>query len=106
MAIKKISGNRFTTYNKERRAFKGLRAKRGILRCLGFYSLTGSEDYEDVHYNILLEYAEMNLHEFFKAYDPPQLAAEIYSQWKEFCQVAYAIETLHGFDYEGSVWSG
>ena len=77
-----------------------------MLRCLGFYSFTNSVRDYDEHYNMLLEYAEMSLHDFFRNFDPPQLAEEIYSQWKAFCQIAKGIETLHGFDYEGAKWLG
>lgn len=48
----------------------------------------------------------MNLHEFFQAADPPQLAEEILSQWESFCKIAKAIETLHDFNYKGANWSG
>lgn len=106
LAIKRLSGSRLRTYNQERRAFKGIRDKQGMLRCLGFYSFTDNEHDEDEHYNILLEYAELNLHEFFKDFHPPQLAKDIYSQWKDFCRIAEAIETLHGFDFDETRWSG
>lgn len=57
-------------------------------------------------YNILLEPADENMHEFFASFGPPQLSSEIYSEWDEICKIAAAIETLHNFDYEGSPWSG
>ncbi|KAG9563592.1 hypothetical protein KCU71_g3702, partial [Aureobasidium melanogenum] len=104
LAIKTISETRWNEYSQERRAFKGIDDKRGMLRCLGSYNSIDERGHK--YYNILLEFADMNLHDFFMALDPPQLAEEVCSQWAEFCQIAAAIETLHHFDYEGSEWSG
>jgi len=77
-----------------------------MLRCLGFYNFTDRAHDQNKHYNILLEFARMNLHQFFMEMDPPQLAGEILSQWKSFCHIAQAIETLHGFEYDGAQWLG
>lgn len=106
LAIKRLRGSRLKIYNQERRAFKGIRDKPGMLRCLGFYSFAGNEHDGDEKNNILLEYADLNLHEFFTGSHPPQLAEEIYSQWKDFCRIAEAIETLHAFEYDEARWSG
>jgi hypothetical protein len=111
LAIKRLSVNNLTPYDQEKRAFDGIRDKQGILRCLGFYSFTDykrtrDEPVEDKQYNILLEYADMNLHELFTKCQPPQLAEDIYSQWVAFCRVAEAIENFHDFNYEGAKWSG
>lgn len=106
LAIKEMIGNRLTTYSQERRALRGIRNKQGMLRCLGFYNCLDKNDPPKTHYSILLEFAETNLHDFFQNEDTPQLAEEIISQWEKFCHIAQAIETLHGFEYDGARWLG
>ncbi|KAH0271672.1 hypothetical protein KCU91_g7231, partial [Aureobasidium melanogenum] len=104
LAINRISDTRWNEYIQERRAFKGIRDKKGILRCLGSYNFVDNQG--KTHYNILLEFADLNLHEFFMDFDPPQLAEEVNSQWAELCEIASAIETLHNFEYDGARWLG
>lgn len=56
-----------------------------------------SDGNRETTYNILLEYGEFDLDEFFgeQHRQPPILGSEIVSFWKSFFKVADAISTLH-----------
>ena len=67
-----------------------------MIRCLGDYTY-GEEDQKT--YNILLEYGEADLDEYFSTTPPPALASEIIAFWEDLFKVAEAVRDLHSFEF-------
>jgi len=90
-----------------------------MVKYLGDYSHTGHREANlpesiTTTHNILLEYGEMDLQEYFLAFSPPILNAEVKTFWKNMLEVAQALEGIHNLktkkyetvqEYHGSVWS-
>lgn len=80
-------------------AFRALEGHNGIIRYLGCYS---QHDFltQKNSFNILLEYGEQDLDEFF--FDdtrlPPVLPNEVLGFWKDLFEVATAVKDIHRFD--------
>lgn len=49
-------------------------------------------------YNILLEYGDMDLDEFFAERLPPVLQTEVEAFWKDLFEVADAVERIHNLE--------
>ena len=94
----------------ERDAFHGLRNHEGMVRYLADYGhkeirrpqnsteagiIGEREETIKTTYNILLEYGESDLDEFFAARLPPVLETEVEAFWKALFEVADAIEGIH-----------
>jgi hypothetical protein len=45
--------------------------------------------------NILLEYGELDLDEYFAEYSPPVLQTEIEDFWKRLFEIAHAVDAIH-----------
>ena len=67
-----------------------------MIRCLGDYTY-GDQDQKT--YNILLEYGEVDLDEYFVATPPPALAPDIVVFWEDLFKVAEAVRDLHSFKF-------
>ena len=52
-------------------------------------------------YNILLEYAEMDLEEYFRNFHPPFLPNEVRGFWQELINVVAALEKIHDWKPPG-----
>lgn len=109
-ALKEYKEGNRALYINERNAFLGLQEHEGMVRYLAEYSheqnnsspsspLTAMSDDSDggttTTHNILLEYGEMDLDEFFIMRKPPVLQTEIESFWKGLFEVADAVEGIH-----------
>jgi hypothetical protein len=94
----------------EKMAFDGLRQHEGMVRYLGDYGLrqavpatnppeppsTGPrEEVIKYTYNILLEFCDLDLDEFFYYRLPPLLEIEVEGFWTALLDVADAIEGIH-----------
>ncbi|KAI1335788.1 hypothetical protein F5Y15DRAFT_222823 [Xylariaceae sp. FL0016] len=94
----------FTFFRFEKEAHHALRGKSGMIQYLGWYELDERLENDEVvrTYNILLEYGEEDLDEFFASprNSPPILNAETVKFWEELAKVAKALEQLHNLDIE------
>jgi hypothetical protein len=84
-------------------AFSGIQGKEGMVQYLGHYSL--NEDPNDgcsPSHNILLEYGEHDLEEFFASpiSYPPVRTPEIIGFWRSLFKVAEALKRIHILDHE------
>ena len=88
-------------------AFLALRGVQGMVQCICSYSLlapqvaltangTGNafSQTQNTH-NILLEFGELDLDEFFAESDPPAHPLEITGFWERFFKLAQALNKLH-----------
>jgi hypothetical protein len=93
----------------ERDAFLGLKHHQGMVRCLGDYghkeiqqtlnsSETGGKDVCKDTYNILLEFGECDLDEYFTLILPPVFDIEIKAFWKALFEVADALDGIHNLE--------
>jgi len=104
--VKSFSEGQRGTYDNEVEAFTGLRDKPGMVRSFGCYRQADDKNRGHGTCNILLEYGNVDLGEFFVSYDAPQRLAEIYLNWKSLCEVAKAIETIHELSYQEENYYG
>lgn len=65
---------------------------RGMIQCFGKYRHGNGES---ATHNILLEYGEQDLDEFFDDHYPPVVAVEVIAFWKELVRVADALDRVH-----------
>lgn len=96
-------------FNSEKEAFQCLGTQKGIVQYLGAYSFdsrpappgeSGSGKYRT--YNILLEYGQFDLDEYFadKGSYPPVRATEIRLFWTSLFEVADALCRLHNHEHK------
>jgi hypothetical protein len=91
-------------------AFLSLRGKKGMVQYLGEYGhkeihapskgpqIITPDMHQDVlrtTYNILLEYGESDLEEYFADTNPPYLQPEVEAFWKGLFAVADAVQGIH-----------
>lgn len=62
-----------------------------MIRCFGKYQQLGTS----ATHNILLEYGEQDLDEFFDDHYPPLLTVEVIAFWEELIRVADALDRVH-----------
>ena len=78
-------------YNNEKQAFDGLRQHTGVVQCLADFTHKETRN----TYNILLEFGELDLDEFFAERLPPAFQVETEAFWKDLFEVADALEGIH-----------
>ena len=85
-------------YDNEIIAYQALEGHDGVIRYLGDYRHRDHSTGK-LTYNILLEFGELDLDEFF--FDPirlpPVLPNEVQGFWKELFEVAAAVKDIHTF---------
>jgi hypothetical protein len=98
IAQKTFEEGKRSFFEDEVKAFQALEGHGGFIRYLGNYS---HRDFnrEKNTYNILLEYGERDLDEFFfdRGHLPPVLPAEIRKFWAEIFATAAAVKNIHSF---------
>ncbi|ORY57867.1 uncharacterized protein BCR38DRAFT_81607 [Pseudomassariella vexata] len=94
--VKSFNADNRDTFEAERDAFAGIHGETRVIRYLGQYQ----EEFQQNQwtYNILLEYGEFDLDEYFYDHYPPVLGAEIVDFWKELFEVAVAVRGLHNLE--------
>jgi hypothetical protein len=109
-ALKTYKEENENLYENETDAFRGLEKNKGLIRRLFDYShmeLTsghqGSNEAEDeidgkMTYNIVLEYGECDLQEYFEQHIPPILEDDQLSFWSDLFLVADAVKDIHEFE--------
>ncbi|KAL9633797.1 MAG: hypothetical protein Q9204_003254 [Flavoplaca sp. TL-2023a] len=110
-ALKSFESGSMAIYENEIRAFEALRGHKGMVRFLADYThaekssvhtpelLLNSETQQEHAtrntYNLLLEFGECDLDEFFAQRNPPVLQDETDQFWKALFEVADALDGLH-----------
>ena len=81
-------------------AFEWLKDQEGMVQCLGSY--TYNEKLSDKTmlktYNILLEFGEQDLEEYFAEAPPPVLKSKIVAFWRSLFEIAGALKKCHNSD--------
>jgi len=73
-----------------------------LIRYLGQFSLKEKVgDKEKKTYNILMEFGEFDLDEYFAVNKPPERYEEIMSFWRNLFKIARALQIVHNFSYHG-----
>ncbi|KAI0451728.1 hypothetical protein F5B21DRAFT_506921 [Xylaria acuta] len=93
-------------YEIEKNAFNGIGTEQDMIKCLGTVECV--DDRETSHnpninpqrrsYNILLEYGEDDLNEYFFVHSPPTLGREILDFWEKLFQIADALRRVHNLE--------
>ena len=105
-ALKTFKSASQPVYQTEKEAFDGLRNHSGIVKCLLCYKHCNSrwpkrrqetEIGSEATHNILLEFGEHDLEEYFHDNEPPVLQEEIENFWQDLFAVAKALNGLHNF---------
>ncbi|KAL8716475.1 MAG: hypothetical protein Q9225_006202 [Loekoesia sp. 1 TL-2023] len=94
-ALKSFRAHLRSLFDSERSAFRAFDNIRGMTRCLGDF-IQESED-SDWTYNILLEYGELDLDEYFFSKAAPVTPADIVSFWKKMLNIASTVSDIHLF---------
>ncbi|KAL8998393.1 MAG: hypothetical protein Q9169_002521 [Polycauliona sp. 2 TL-2023] len=110
-ALKSFGAGNMAVYENEMRAYDALAKHKGMVRFLTDYTHTeksgadirelspGLESYEEQAtrntFNLLLEFGECDLDEFFAQQLPPVLQEETEQFWRALFDVAHALEGLH-----------
>ncbi|KAB5540385.1 hypothetical protein GE09DRAFT_254929 [Coniochaeta sp. 2T2.1] len=98
-AIKEYTKDWEPDFKRECHAFMAIRGQEGMVQFLGQFvrDRIGDDGKRETTYNILLEYGEFDLEEFFGEQQqyPPVLQLEIVLFWESFFKVADAISRVH-----------
>lgn len=97
-ALKTLKARNANTYKTELIAFRGLRNQEGIVRCFGDYSHEGQGNVPETTCNILLEFGDLDLDEFFAERSPPILPSEIVDFWKDLFEISEAVQRIHNLE--------
>lgn len=100
-ALKTFEVGNKEIYDNERKAFNGLRDHNGMVRCLLDFEHReirpgpGKDQPPRDTYNILLEFGDLDLAEYFADRLPPVLQIETEDFWIGLFDVADALEGIH-----------
>ncbi|KAG8525536.1 uncharacterized protein KY384_009180 [Bacidia gigantensis] len=94
-ALKSFKAGQQSLFDSERSAFRAFSNVEGTVRQLCDY-IHGAEDSHGM-YNIVLEYAELDLDEYFFSKDPPLLSTDIAIFWRRMFDIASAVANIHQF---------
>lgn len=100
MALKTYAAGSAEIYNWELNAYKLLRNQTGMVQYLGDYLVEEPDGPASKTHNILLEYGEHDLDEFFANTSPPVRALEIVRFYRSMFEVAKALSRLHNLEYK------
>ena len=108
-ALKSFKSNNFDIFENEKKAWDNLRSQHAMISCFGHFEWKEpsetlqpkrllSNTREQVFaktYNILFEYGESDLEEFFVQNHPPLLEQEILSFWETLFGIIDAVKAIH-----------
>ncbi|KAI1370250.1 hypothetical protein F4677DRAFT_457997 [Hypoxylon crocopeplum] len=100
-ALKSFTQENYDIFDFERAAYLAMQNKPGIVRFLGEYEIDERQDGTVTStYNILLEYGDEDLEEFFASSEnyPPNLNEETIHFWMSLANVAEALDTMHDLE--------
>ena len=90
-------------YDRERKAFLALRQQSGVIQSFGCYE--SRVDPERHTYNIILEYAGLDLYEMMMSEAPPVSPNEIRSFWESMLELATTLKQIHQVDIHGNKYN-
>jgi hypothetical protein len=106
MAMKSYELSKSDSFYIEQEALAELsndEAKRSIVQYLGSFSYEEERDGRLFKtYNLLLEYGEFDLDEYFIEMPPPSTADDIIAFWRNLFDIADALMFIHNFEYDRS----
>ncbi|KAI1148032.1 kinase-like domain-containing protein [Nemania diffusa] len=89
-------------YEIEKNAFNGVMDEKNMIKCLGTVQCVENPQSPSStpprSYNILLEYGEDDLNEYFIVHSPPTLGSEILDFWGNLFQIAEALRKVHNLE--------
>ncbi|GAP90375.1 putative serine threonine protein kinase [Rosellinia necatrix] len=89
-------------YENEKNAFNAIQGERNMVKYLGTFQCSGdslnARGVMSRSYNILLEYGEDDLNEYFIVYNPPALGPGIIDFWRKLFQIADALQKVHNLE--------
>ena len=94
--MKRFPSNKRNTFEREKSAFEYLRQQNGLIQYIASYQTTN--DKQETHYNILLEFAEIDLYQVIHKEEPPVSPDKIKAFWEAMlgvCRGLQAIRTIH-----------
>ncbi|KAI1739728.1 hypothetical protein F4680DRAFT_466241 [Xylaria scruposa] len=105
-ALKSYSADCQDIFNSERNAFHGIRYEKNMIKCLGTITWAQYQQLPDHpktdeqrrSHNILLEYGENDLNEYFYVHSPPTLGREIIDFWENLFQIVDALQRVHNLE--------
>lgn len=90
-----------TAFDEEEWAFRGVSNQKGIVQYLGNYSFDEEPGNPSSRtHNILLEFGELDLVEFFAETSPPIRNSEIIEFWDSMFKVADALQRFHNLEHK------
>ena len=112
-AIKCFSSGGHDLFRSELEAFNAFRGINGMVRYFGDWSASESSPWKVANnhlsqssldhqertltHNLLLEYGELDLDEYFASKQPPVLSKDILLFWKKLFELARAVADIHAF---------
>ena len=116
-ALKSFREGNKHVYDNEKNAFMALKCNEGMVKYLGDYghpeaqpgntNTNSSQDENDKAWisthNILLQYGEYDLDEYFSQRWPPVFPTEIETFWKSLFEVADAVNGIHNLHNKDGV---
>ncbi|OQU97590.1 Protein kinase domain-containing protein isoform 2 [Cladophialophora immunda] len=100
LALKTYYSQNREMFEWEKNAFAGLEDQKGMLRYISHYSF--EEEPSWWTHNILLEFGELDLDEFFahEFSSPPVRSLEIISFWESLFKIAEALQRIHNLKFQ------
>lgn len=96
LAIKEFSAGSYEDFKREVGAYDGLQRKPGIVHLLGTFVHRDGIFKELETYNMLFEFGQINLQDFFVFWSRPLLGGEIVLTWRDFAlPIAQALVHVH-----------
>ncbi|RDW60992.1 hypothetical protein BP6252_12375 [Coleophoma cylindrospora] len=99
-ALKSFNKAEHKQYRSETNAFRGLREQDKMVRCLANYShqnvpSSHNDETPQTTYNIVLEFGDLDLDDYFSARQPPVFETEVKAFWSDLFGVGAALQGLH-----------
>ncbi|OCL07958.1 hypothetical protein AOQ84DRAFT_377203 [Glonium stellatum] len=103
MALKSFNASNSDIFDWERMVFAEIRGQTGMVQCLGGYTYDERlDDPQSRTYNLLLEFGELTLDEFFAdpRQTPPILNSEIIGFWSYLFKIADTLQRVQNLTYK------
>jgi hypothetical protein len=97
-AIKTFPAQYESLFRAERDAFRLMKDNSEFVRCFGDF--TQREGSDGLKYNLLLEYGEYDLAEYYAVAPPAVLPTQIHDFWNNLLNIVKAVRDLHSFSVE------
>ncbi|KAH6672834.1 hypothetical protein B0J14DRAFT_700840 [Halenospora varia] len=103
LAIKSYTQGQKMTYDWEKKALRGLSKEEDMVKYFGCYSY---KDGGRQTYNLILELGDMDLAEYFRQQNPPELGVDIVETWKWMSTIVRSIQKIHKFSHDTGEYDG